>query len=243
MPVVSKPVLKSYFNDGDIPGEDQYIDLIDTMGEGDMTKAVYDTNDDGSVDSADDADTLDTLHASSFHREDQDLIANGYDIRTSQGVYVGDISGNPDPGDVDYTGDLQAIRSSVLYPVYPVVPLPDPATSSSWDASVGYSTQTTPTEIDLSSVFGLPDGVKGIFARIWARDVDSPNASTYYFALQGQTTGPSPLVARPSGLPANYWAENSGFVPCNSSGNVYYKCVASGTETLYVGFIITGYII
>lgn len=31
MPIVDKSVLKSYFNDGDVPNESNYIDLIDTM--------------------------------------------------------------------------------------------------------------------------------------------------------------------------------------------------------------------
>jgi hypothetical protein len=31
MPIVSKPVLKSYFNSGDVPKESNYIDLIDSM--------------------------------------------------------------------------------------------------------------------------------------------------------------------------------------------------------------------
>lgn len=56
MAVVSKETLKGYFNDGDVPTELEYIDLIDTMGDGDMTKSVYDSNDDGKVNSADSAD-------------------------------------------------------------------------------------------------------------------------------------------------------------------------------------------
>ena len=51
MPKVSKTVLKSYFNDGDVPNEEDYIDLVDTMG--DMDQATYDTNADGTVNAAD----------------------------------------------------------------------------------------------------------------------------------------------------------------------------------------------
>lgn len=58
MAVVTKPTLKSYFEDGKEPDENKYIDLIDTMGlgYGDMLKSVYDTNDDGKVNSAAAAD-------------------------------------------------------------------------------------------------------------------------------------------------------------------------------------------
>lgn len=51
MAVVSKTTLKSYFNDGDVPTESNYVDLIDTMG--DMSVADYDSNDDDIVDAAD----------------------------------------------------------------------------------------------------------------------------------------------------------------------------------------------
>jgi hypothetical protein len=64
MPVVSKETLKGYFEDGKVPNEDDYIDLIDSMA--DMSKADYDSNDDGTVDSADNADTVDGQHASAF---------------------------------------------------------------------------------------------------------------------------------------------------------------------------------
>lgn len=56
MAVVTKAVLKSYFENGKVPNYDKYVDLVDTMGDGDMLKSVYDTNDDGKVNSAAAAD-------------------------------------------------------------------------------------------------------------------------------------------------------------------------------------------
>jgi hypothetical protein len=44
----------------------------DAAAAGDMTKAEYDTDDDGVVDSADDADTVDGKHASDFFQGDYD---------------------------------------------------------------------------------------------------------------------------------------------------------------------------
>ena len=64
MAVVTKAVLKSYFNDGDVPTESEYIDLIDTMG--DMSVTIYDSNDDGKVDAADDSDALGGVVAGNY---------------------------------------------------------------------------------------------------------------------------------------------------------------------------------
>lgn len=64
MPIVSKTVLKGYFNDGDLPIESDYIDLIDTMG--DMNKSVYDTDDDGKVNSALNSDQLGSVVAANY---------------------------------------------------------------------------------------------------------------------------------------------------------------------------------
>lgn len=53
MPIVSKETLKGYFNKGDVPTESNYIDLIDSLGGGDMFKSEYDVADNGIVDDAD----------------------------------------------------------------------------------------------------------------------------------------------------------------------------------------------
>lgn len=87
MAVVDKPTLKSYFNDGDLPVESNYVDLIDTMG--DMSISVYDTNDDGTVNDSDElggvvaANYLQRTSASrpgviKLYRADVD---NGYYVR------------------------------------------------------------------------------------------------------------------------------------------------------------------
>lgn len=77
MPVQDKETLKGYFNDGDVPTESNYEDLIDSMGDGDMKKSVYDPDDDGKITPEDhthpgtditskvgDADTLDGIDSS-----------------------------------------------------------------------------------------------------------------------------------------------------------------------------------
>jgi hypothetical protein len=49
MPIVDKDTLKSYFNNADNPTYSEYVDLIDTMGLGDMVKSTYDPDNDGKV--------------------------------------------------------------------------------------------------------------------------------------------------------------------------------------------------
>lgn len=80
MPVQTKPVLKGYFTDGYHPNQTKYIDLIDTMGDGDMRKETYDPNDDGIVSQAGNADTLDGQHASAFAPSGYGLGTNASDI-------------------------------------------------------------------------------------------------------------------------------------------------------------------
>jgi len=49
MPVVDKATLKSYFNNADNPTYSEYVDLIDSLGTGDMLKSDYDADTDGKV--------------------------------------------------------------------------------------------------------------------------------------------------------------------------------------------------
>jgi len=49
MPIVDKATLKSYFNNADNPTYSEYVDLIDSLGTGDMLKSDYDADADGKV--------------------------------------------------------------------------------------------------------------------------------------------------------------------------------------------------
>lgn len=83
MAIVTKEMLKSYFVNAKVPGYEEYVDFIDTMG--DMNLSVYDANDDGRVEEADwaaNTDTVDGQHASAF-------APSGYGL----GTYAQDISG------------------------------------------------------------------------------------------------------------------------------------------------------
>jgi len=57
MAIVSKETLKTYFLNSKVPGYEEYVDFIDTMG--DMNRSIYDTNLNGKVDDAEAADLAD----------------------------------------------------------------------------------------------------------------------------------------------------------------------------------------
>lgn len=91
MAVVTKAVLKSYFENGKVPNYDKYVDLVDTMGEGDMLKSTYDTNDDGKVNSADNSDQLGGIAASVYLQRTSAArpgVTKLYRIDSDSGYYV-----------------------------------------------------------------------------------------------------------------------------------------------------------
>ena len=113
-------------------------------------------------------------------------------------------------------------------------------TSTAWNGDA-YST-TAKTKIDLSTVFGLPAGIKAVYARIQANDSASANTPGLYVLLSpNDTSGHASLVVRPSGLPNDYVADQAGIVPCDANGDIYYQVSASGTGTMDVNIQIWGY--
>ena len=110
---------------------------------------------------------------------------------------------------------LQRWERPAIKPVF----LTTPKTSTSWDGD----TKTTSDRaiVDLSTVFGVPAGIKAVLMSIQtqADAVDDyirfgPN-STYNYALTCRT----PV--------AGQIAHATGVVPCDSNGDVY--CYPSGT--------------
>ena len=120
------------------------------------------------------------------------------------------------------------------------VPLATPLTSTSWDGD-SVSTQATGVLIDLSTTHNVPAGVKAVMVRCYIRDSASATTNNLYFALSSGSTGVAQFAIRCSGLPNDYMTDVSGIVPCNADGDIYYRCTASGTDTMDVWIIITGY--
>ena len=116
---------------------------------------------------------------------------------------------------------LQRWERPAIKPVF----LTTPKTSTSWDGD----TKTTSDRaiVDLSTVFGVPAGIKAVLMSIQTQ-ADAVNeyirfgpSSTYNYALTCRT----PV--------AGQIAHATGVVPCDSNGDVY--CYPSGTiENVYV---------
>jgi hypothetical protein len=143
-------------------------------------------------------------------------------------------------GDILISGDLVKVPVYDGYVGYIFHPLPTHATSANWLGSL-HST-TSKTVIDLSVQFGLPPNIKAVSIRLAASDSSSSGAGLYFAVSPNGTAGTDHyVVVRPSGLPNNYVSENSGVVTCDANGDIWFQCVASGTNTLSVYLLITGY--
>lgn len=117
--------------------------------------------------------------------------------------------------------------------------LTTPLTSTSWDGD-SFST-TAKTKIDLSSVFGAPAGIKGIFVKLVARDSGS-SAGYCQLGLSPNSTDSSMAIqCYLQGVANDVYVSANGIVPCNANGDIYYQIVASGAGTLDAFIEIWGY--
>lgn len=119
------------------------------------------------------------------------------------------------------------------------VPLTTPLTSTAWDGASFSS--TAKTKIDLSAEFGVPAGVSAIYVFIQAKDSDSANSNCFFGLSPNDITGSYPISCKAYGLPNDKYVHDSGIVPCDENGDVYYQIKASGTDTLDVLLEIYGY--
>lgn len=117
------------------------------------------------------------------------------------------------------------------------VPLTVPLTSTSWDGD-SYST-IAPTTIDLSSVFGVPAGVKAVLVRVTIRDSGSATNDVSVSLGPAGLTGA--LTVRCSGLPNDSYTNGCLTVPCDTNGDIHYTVTASGANTMDVTLQIWGY--
>ena len=119
------------------------------------------------------------------------------------------------------------------------IALTAPLTSTAWDGDA-FST-TAKTLIDLSSVFGVPAGVKAILVRLVARDSGSSSGYNYIGLSPNNTAGSVAIQAYLQGVANDVYVSANGIVPCDANGDVYYQIVASGTGTLDAIIEIWGY--
>jgi hypothetical protein len=118
------------------------------------------------------------------------------------------------------------------------VPLATPATSTAFDGDA--FSDTAWTELDLSTVFSAPAGVKAVYVRASARDSGSSGARCT-LQLGGDGTNTAVMVDLWAGLANDSSIQAHGIVPCNADGNIYYTVDASGPGTMDVWLQIHGY--
>jgi hypothetical protein len=117
------------------------------------------------------------------------------------------------------------------------VPLTTPLTSTSWDGD-SFST-TAKTLIDLSAVFGVPDGISAVLMNVMIRDSGSSGTDCL-------------IKFAPSGVDGNgimlscltiddRWNRTCYVIPCDANGDIYYQIAASGSGTMDVYLQIWGY--
>jgi hypothetical protein len=103
--------------------------------------------------------------------------------------------------------------------------LSTPLTSTSWDGDT--KTTSNRAVVDLSSVFGVPAGVKAVLMSIQTQG----DAANDYIRFGPDSVNNFTLVCRTQ--VAGVIAHASGIVPCDANGDVY--CHTSGTvESVYV---------
>lgn len=118
--------------------------------------------------------------------------------------------------------------------------LSTPLTSTDWDGDA--RSTTSKTLIDLSAVFGVPAGVKAVFARVWIRDSGSAGASNAWFLLSPNDTAyQGSFAVFCQGLANDSYSGGSAICPCDANGDIYYQLAASGTGTMDVSIEIWGY--
>ena len=131
------------------------------------------------------------------------------------------------------------ITDTTIKPSQPqFYPLTTALISTSWNGN-SFST-TSKTLIDLSSVFGVPAGVKAVYVQMAIRDSASSTTDAW-IVLGADNTAGKGINFGCGGLANDMWARPAAIVPCNTDGDIYYQINASGTSTFDVYLFICGY--
>lgn len=119
-----------------------------------------------------------------------------------------------------------------------LVRLNPPATSTSWDADA--KDVDNNGIIDLSTVFSLPAGIKGVFAKLSAKNT---SAAGKYSSLGADSTNAYALVVTPLSTADIYISNGPALVPCDANGDIYFKTDAAHGAENTVAIQIYGYLI
>ena len=132
------------------------------------------------------------------------------------------------------SGDYKIYRNATAYTGYIFVPLTTPATSTDWDGDL-YDVDNDEVTIDLSAAFGIPAEVKAVSLILYA---SCPTVGQYA-ALQ-TVTGINAAVEVRTQV-ANVLTANSGIVPCDANGDIFFRTNAVHGAEVTVYIRIFGY--
>jgi len=132
-----------------------------------------------------------------------------------------------------YIGRQEAMETGVF------IPLNSPLTSTDWDGDA-YST-TAKTLIDLSVSFGAPPGIRAVDMNVWIKDSASEGINLIGVILSPNNTANSGRIFSCGGMPKTFYSYETGIVPCDANGDIYYQAISSGAGTLVVWLQIWGY--
>ena len=138
---------------------------------------------------------------------------------------------------------LQRLYDSLVKPEIglPPVWLTTPYTHESFNGD-SFSDVTSATKIENTGwSTTIPADAKALLIRIVARDSASGSTADLTFRLYPISTAATPTLAcRLSAMGNDDKAECLGWVPC-SDGDIWYKCNASGVDTLDVWLYVWAY--
>lgn len=142
--------------------------------------------------------------------------------------------------DLQLGGDLVMLRNNTQHTGAVYVPLPDGIPSTVFNvfrSTAGWQ------EWDVLADFSgtVPAGAKAIYLQVTLYDSSSSTSnSVIVFNVYGAeaTTG---IYVAVSGLGNNRYHDHQIIAPLNSEGKIYFRTVASGTNTLYILANLWGY--
>lgn len=114
-----------------------------------------------------------------------------------------------------------------------------PLTSTAWNG--GARSTTAKTLINLSTVFGVPAGVKAVLVQTSIRDSGSA-AGDPWLMYSPNDVASSGINWDCGGVTNDTWKRSTSFeVPCDENGDIYYQINATGASTMDVYLTIWGY--
>ena len=140
------------------------------------------------------------------------------------------------------TAEIESLKKrveqlSAVEKPWSFVPLITPLTSADFDGD-SFST-TAKTKIDLSAKFGVPAGVKAIYASVRINDSDSATKNCYLILSPNDNSGSGKYFS--TSAIADRKNYTGGIISCDANGDIYYQIFASGVDTFDLQIVIWDY--